>query len=103
MALFSSLEKLGDINWTSWKGHMKGNLEMCDLCEIVCGQEKRPIEYDVKDVESWLHREKKARIIIKNSLGSRDYNQIEYAWTAAEIWKTLVSLHQKTGAQGRQI
>lgn len=80
---------------------MKDNLDMCDLWEIVSGQEKMPAEYDVRGVESWPRREKMARILIKNSLGSRDYNKIQYARTAAEIWKTLVSLHQKTGAQGK--
>lgn len=39
MSLFNGFEQLEEHNWNTWKGHMKDNLEMCDLWEIVIGNE----------------------------------------------------------------
>ncbi|POS84186.1 hypothetical protein EPUL_004899, partial [Erysiphe pulchra] len=52
------------------------------------------------EAETWNHREKIARVVIKNSLGTVDYRQVQSAKTAADVWEILNSLHQPTGAQG---
>ena len=96
--LFSGFDKLNDLNWTTWKGHMKDNLDMCGLWEIVCGKEEQPLE--AKDAKAWASREKIARITIKNSLGPKDYHQVRFAKTADHIWRILEGLHESTGAQG---
>lgn len=96
--LFSGFDKLNDLNWTAWKGHMKDNLDMCGLWEIVCGKEKQP--HEAKDAKAWTSREKIARITIKNSLGPKDYHQVRFAKTADHVWRILEGLHESTGAQG---
>ncbi|POS82585.1 hypothetical protein EPUL_005263, partial [Erysiphe pulchra] len=100
MALFSSFDKLDDLNWTTWKGHMKDNLEMHDLWEIVTGEEKKP-SHDMSSAVKWMSREKVARTVIKNSLGVKDYHQVQYMNNVAEIWRILTGLHQKIGVQAK--
>ncbi|KAI0995437.1 hypothetical protein K3495_g12742 [Podosphaera aphanis] len=101
LSLFQGFDKLEEDNWTTWKGHMRDNLEICYLWDIVTGSEQRPSDLYLEDAEDWDSRERIARVLIKNSLGSRDYQQIRHAKTASEIWETLMSRHQATGAQGK--
>ncbi|CAD6504967.1 BgTH12-00466 [Blumeria graminis f. sp. triticale] len=49
----------------------------------------------------WMTRERIARVIIKNSLGPTDYQQILFAKIVEMIWKVLISLHRSTGAQAK--
>lgn len=98
-SLFNGIEQLNESNWVTWKGHMKDNLELCDLWGIVCGNNTRPTEG--KDIELWDKRERVARVIIKNALGTKDYHQIRHAKTATDIWSTLKANHENVGAQGK--
>lgn len=100
-SLFSGFEKLNDENWDIWRGHMQDNLEICNLWDIVTGIEQKPTDLYPDLLESWTTRERIAKVVIKNSLGSKDYKQVRHANTSACIWKTLASLHQATGAQGK--
>ncbi|POS81901.1 hypothetical protein EPUL_005865, partial [Erysiphe pulchra] len=85
MSLFNGFEQLEEHNWNTWKVHMKDNLEMRAY---------------VSEAETWSYREKIARVVIKNSLGTVEYQQVQSAKTAAEVWEILDSLHQPKGAQG---
>ncbi|POS87528.1 hypothetical protein EPUL_001927, partial [Erysiphe pulchra] len=100
-SLFNGIEKLDDSNWSIWKGHMQDNLDLCDLWEIVIGEESRPDDKDVEELRLWMRREKIARTIIKNALGTKDYSQVQFTRNVAEIWRKLITLHQSTGAQGK--
>ncbi|POS85585.1 hypothetical protein EPUL_003892 [Erysiphe pulchra] len=101
LSLFNGFDKLDGENWNLWKGHMQDNLEMCELWDIVTGIEKEPNNLSFEHIKAWKRRELIARVVIKNSLGVKDYRQIRHAKTAAKIWHTLAALHQPTGAQGR--
>ena len=74
---------------------------MCNLWEIVTGEEECPDDYYVEEVRHWNRRDKIARILIKNLLNPRDYIQVQHIEHAADIWKILLELHQSTGAQGK--
>lgn len=100
-SLFHGIEKLDDNNWSLWKGHMHDNLDLCDLWDIVTGDEPRPRDSDTEELQFWNRREKIARIIVKNSLGIKDYSQVRHTRNVTEIWNTLTYLHQSTGAQGK--
>ena len=100
-SLFNGFDKLNGENWDIWKGHMQDNLQMCDLWEIVIGRELEPDEIYRDKLESWKRREMTARVVIKNLLGPKDYQQIRHARTASDVWNTLVGRHQPTGAQGK--
>ncbi|KAI0990758.1 hypothetical protein K3495_g17429, partial [Podosphaera aphanis] len=52
MALFNGFDKLEESNWSIWKGHMQDNLEICDLWNIVNGQEKKPHNIYTDEAES---------------------------------------------------
>lgn len=84
-SLFNGIEKLDDSNWSIWKGHIQDNLDLCDLWEIVIGEETRPDDTDVEELRSWMRREKIARTIIKNALGTKDYSQVRFTRNVAEI------------------
>ncbi|RKF77102.1 hypothetical protein GcM3_074023, partial [Golovinomyces cichoracearum] len=100
-SLFNGIEKLDDGNWSIWKGHIQDNLDLCDLWEIVIGEESRPHDTDVEELRSWIRREIIARTIIKNALGTKNYSQVRFTRNVTEIWRTLTTLHQSTGAQGK--
>lgn len=100
-SLFHGIEKLDDSNWFIWKGNVQDNLDLCDLWDIVIGEEPRPHESEVEELRSWIRREKTARTIIKNAFGTNDYSQVRFMGNFAEICRTLESLHQSTGAQGK--
>lgn len=91
MSIFNGFEKLEDHNWNTWKGHMRDNLEMCDLWDIVVGNEKKPSDLYTNEAEECTYRERIARIVIKNALGTLDYTQVRSARTAAEVWEVLIS------------
>lgn len=80
---------------------MHDNLDLCDLWDIVTGDEPRPSDSDIEELRFWIRREKIARIIIKHALGIKDYSQVRHTRNVTEIWKTLTYLHQSTGAQGK--
>ncbi|KAI1008143.1 hypothetical protein K3495_g78, partial [Podosphaera aphanis] len=61
MALFNGFDKLEESNWNIWKGHVQDNLEICDLWNIVNGQEKKPHNIYTDEAESWNTRERIAR------------------------------------------
>ena len=42
-----------------------------------------------------------AKVVIKNSLRPKDYQQIRQNKTASDVWNTLVGRHQPTEAQGK--
>lgn len=100
-SLFDRIDKLDEHNWATWKYHIKDNMEMCNLWDIVTGEEQRPDSYYVEEARQWTRRDKIARILIKNLLNSKDYVQVQHIEHAAGIWKTLMGLHQSTGAQGK--
>ena len=72
-SIFHGFDKLNAENWITWKGHMQDNLEICNLWEIVIGQEKKPIDIYTHEEDDWITRKRIARVIIKNSLGPIDY------------------------------
>lgn len=100
MSLFSDFGKFEDYNRNTWNFHLKENLKMCDLLDIVVGSEKNPSDSCNIEAKEWAYREKIARVVIKNSLGTIDYRHIRSARTATEVWEVLNSLYQPTGAQG---
>ena len=93
-SLFHGIEKLDENNWYLWKGHMQDNLDLCDLWDIITGDEPRPSSSDTEQLKLWIRREKIARILIKNALGTKDYSQVRHARNVTELWNTLMSLHQ---------
>ncbi|POS81912.1 hypothetical protein EPUL_006111, partial [Erysiphe pulchra] len=98
---FNIIDKLDEHNWATWKYHIKDKMEMCNLWEIVTGDEQRPDRYCVEETKQWIRCDKIARILIKNLLNPKDYVQVQHIEYAAGIWKTLMELHQSTGAQGK--
>ncbi|KAI0996182.1 hypothetical protein K3495_g11997 [Podosphaera aphanis] len=100
-ASFHGIEKLDEHNWTIWKGHVQDNLDLYDLWDIVTGDELKPDDLDIEEAKSWMRREKIARIFIKNLLGPKDYNQVRNFRNIVDLWRTLVGLHESTGAQGK--
>ncbi|KHJ32477.1 hypothetical protein EV44_g3510 [Erysiphe necator] len=100
-SLFDRIDKLNEHNWATWKYHIKDNMEMCNFWDIVTREEQRPDSYYVEETKQWTHRDKIARILIKNLLNSKDYIQVQHIEHAAGTWKTLMELHQSTGAQGK--
>ena len=101
LSLFQGFEKLDEENWITWKGHLQDNLEICNLWDIVCGDEEIPSDSYPNDRQAWISRERIARVLIKNSLGPKDYQQVRHATTACDIWETLSNLHQPMGALGK--
>ncbi|KAI1002209.1 hypothetical protein K3495_g5995 [Podosphaera aphanis] len=79
----------------------KDKLDLYDLWDIVTGNELKPDDLDIEEAKSWMRREKIARIIIKNLLGPKGYNQVRNFRNVVDLWRTLVGLHESTGAQGK--
>ncbi|POS82242.1 hypothetical protein EPUL_004705 [Erysiphe pulchra] len=84
-SLFDRIDKLDEHNWATWKYYIKYNMEMCNLWEIVTGDEQRPDGYCVEETKQWIRRDKIARILIKNLLNSKDYVQVQHIEHAAGI------------------
>ncbi|POS86122.1 hypothetical protein EPUL_002951 [Erysiphe pulchra] len=73
MSLFSGFEKLDDRNWNAWKGHMRDNLGMCELWDIVIGTEKRPSGLYNDEADEWIYRDWHCRLLPSPVL--KDCNQ----------------------------
>ncbi|CAD6502614.1 BgTH12-05205 [Blumeria graminis f. sp. triticale] len=65
MSIFVGLEKLDNNNMKTWEGHMRDSLEICDLWDIVIGNERKPSDKFIDKAEAWIYRDKIARVIIK--------------------------------------
>ena len=84
------VEKLGDINYATWRFRMELILIKEELYELISLQ--KPERPDA----AWLVKDGKARAIIGLALENSQLTHVMKAHTAKDMWEALKSFHHRS-------
>ena len=94
---FSSLEKLSDTNWGSWKLLVKESLEFHGYWQYITKSDEPPKIDPAKS--AWEKGDRAALHYLKLTLRSTDHQYLRGAGTAKEAWKQLSAQFETAGVQ----
>jgi hypothetical protein len=91
-------EQLGESNWADWQKRITAVLRVCQLWKYVEGSVDRPdANIYPKSASNWATNDELAKLIILQNISKSQLQHINQDLTCAEVWKSLVSMHQGTG------
>jgi Reverse transcriptase (RNA-dependent DNA polymerase)/gag-polypeptide of LTR copia-type/Integrase core domain/GAG-pre-integrase domain len=94
---FSSLEKLSDTNWGSWKLLVKESLEFHEYWKYISTSDEPPKIDPAKS--AWEKGDRAALHYLKLMLRSTDHQYLRGAGTAKEAWRQLSAQFETAGVQ----
>ena len=92
-------EPLTKHNWSDWTRRIILILDICDLWEYVNGNICKPNHrIDRTGAKNWHSNNKLAKVLVLQNISKSQLQHIKQQdQSAAEIWKTIMSLYQATG------
>ena len=88
------LIQLTSTNYQRWKYEVQAILESKEVMDIVDGTVEKPT--DPSMLKKWMKSDATARMVLSRSLDDEHHSFIRACKTSAEIWKTLVTIKERT-------
>ena len=96
----SDKDKLNEINWAIWSKRIIPILKVCQIQGYVYGTIKWPDpDANAQAATTWNSNEEYVKLVLLKNISNEQVQHIDEEQSVADVWKSLVSLHQATGFQ----
>ena len=96
----SDKDKLNETNWAIWFKQIILILKLCQIQGYVYGTIKQPnLDTNTNAAITWDLNEEYTKLVLLKNISNKQVQHIDEEQSTADIWKSLISLHQATGFQ----
>ena len=96
-SILSDKDKLNETNWAIWSKWMIPILKVCQIHGYIHRTIKQPDpDMNANAITTWDSNEEYAKLVLLKNISNEQVQHIDEEQFVADVWKSLVSLHQAT-------